>query len=100
MLMLMLMLMLFPGTGRTAHALFWKKKKKRWGERQQSDAASEVMVAPPEVGAGERGRWQSEISQREKEKSVGISRQKSMEETTTQGNRPAFSNAPTLHTRS
>ena len=80
--------------------LYFGRKRRDGGERQQSDAASEVMVAPPEVGAGERGRWQSEISQREKEKSVGISRQKSMEETTTQGNRPAFSTAPTLHTRS
>lgn len=42
--------------------------------REQSDAASEVTVAPQELGAGERGSWQPGISQRGRKKSVGISR--------------------------
>lgn len=53
-----LMLMLLPGTGRTAHALLWGGGRGQGGlEKQQSDAAtqaaSEGMVAPPEVGEGE-----------------------------------------------
>lgn len=68
-----LMLMLLPGTGRTAHALLWKRKE-RGKKREQSDAASEVTVAPQELGAGERGSWQPGISQRGRKKSVGISR--------------------------
>lgn len=68
--------LLLPDTGRTAHALSWRKRERK--KKQQSDAASqaasEVTVASSEVGAGEGGGWQSEISQRGRKKRAGVSR--------------------------